>query len=102
MSLRTVSDPSSRTNFLRRVATGALLVALGYVAALIVPILASLPGAASLGVATSSSRDSALPPPRLLLAPQRAPAATSDSQAASDYFPEHYRNQATEPAEQLP
>jgi hypothetical protein len=102
MSLRLVSDPSSRTSFFKRAATGALLVGLGYVAALVVPILAGLPGGASLGVATSSSRDPALPPPRLLVSPRRALTAASEPQAAFDYFPDHYRNQATEPAEQLP
>lgn len=97
MPLLPVSTLSPPLNATRRIVVGAALVAIGYIAALVVSPSTELPFGVSIGSA-AAARDAATETRRA------APSAStaSESQLAFDYFPDHYVNQAREVAEQPP
>jgi len=83
----------------QKILIGAVLVAIGYLAALLVPLSPELRGA---------SFNHAVAKHAVAPAPNRAPPATSGEAPSAhspqrdfDYFPDHYQNQAKEVAEPI-
>jgi hypothetical protein len=92
MPLRIVSSASSSLSAGRRFLACVVLIAIGYIAALLASPSAEL--RFGVGVGNAAAMKDATPP-----APTSSPSAATGSASDYDYFPDHYQNQAREAAE---
>ena len=99
MTLRLVPVAPRKAGILRRLIAGLMLVAAGYIAAILAPMLVGLPGGASLGIAATPASASAAE--SVIKAVQCEATTASRPRYDFDYFPDRYQNQATEVAEPI-
>lgn len=85
----------------RRILIAAAIVAAGYVTVLVTgEFLGSLDEFSGMTLGSQTASEQSMPG-RLNPSPSPARARTDREERDFDYFPDHYRNQATEPAEPI-